>query len=255
MIRQYQDEIIWIIGASSGIGYALANELSKHGARLILSARRTEELEGLRAQIGSQHLVYPLDVSNSDLVVQIAQSILQECGRIDRVIFMSAIYNPMPLDMLDMVSTKQIIDINLFGAFNIINAILPIFKKQKFAQIALCGSVAGYIGLPGGQPYSATKAAIINIAESLSAEFKHIDVKLISPGFVRTSLTDKNDFPMPFLMKAEDAAIAIANGLISKHFEIHFPKKFTFWLKILELLPYSLKLKITRKIKKPHAGI
>ena len=133
--------------------------------------------------------------------------------------------------------------------FNVVHAALPILKEQKSGQIALCGSVAGYIGLSGGQPYSATKAAVMNLAESLHAECpNHIDIKLISPGFVRTALTDKNDFSMPMILTPETAAKAIANGLHTKRFEIHFPKKFTLMLKFLRLLPYVIGLFITKKL-------
>lgn len=246
----YKNEIIWIIGASSGIGNALAVELAARGATLVLSARRTEELEKLRERIGEHHMIYPFDVADGDLTLHTAKAIHAESGRIDRVIFMSAAYTPMQLEQLDMLVTKHMIEVNILGAFNVVHAVLPLLKEQKSGQIALCGSVAGYTGLAGGQPYGATKAAVMNLAESLYAECsKHIDIKLISPGFVRTALTDKNDFSMPMIITPEAAAKAIANGLQSKRFEIHFPKKFTLILKLLELLPYRLKLTITRKIK------
>jgi short-subunit dehydrogenase len=245
----YKDEIIWIIGASSGIGYALAVELAAQGATLALSARRKEELEKLKERIGQRHMIYPLDVTDTELTIRTAKAIHAGNGRIDRVIFMSAAYTPMQLDGLDMLVTRHMVDVNIMGAFNVVHAVLPLLKEQKTGQIALCGSVAGYTGLSGGQPYSATKAAVMNIAESLAAECpNHIDVKLISPGFVRTPLTDKNKFSMPMIITPETAAKAIANRLSSKRFEIHFPKKFTLMLKFLDLLPYSLKLLITRRM-------
>ncbi len=244
----FKGDIVWIIGASSGIGRALAVEIAAGGAILALSARRKEELEVLRAELGQQHMIYPLDVTDSDLTLRTAQAIRAGLGRIDRVIFMSAGYTPMRLNALDMQVVRHMIDVNLFGALGVVNAVMPIMKEQKSGQIALCGSVAGYVGLPGGQPYSATKAAIINLAETLRAECpKRIDVKLISPGFVRTPLTDKNDFSMPMIITPEAAARAIAGGLQSKAFEIHFPKKFTFLLKLLRLLPYGLSLPLIRK--------
>ncbi len=244
----FKGHIVWIIGASSGIGRALAVEIAAGGAILALSARRKEELEVLRSELGQQHMIYPLDVTDSDLTFRTAQAIRAGLGRIDRVIFMSASYTPMQLDALNMQVSKHMLDVNLFGALGVVNAVLPIMKEQKSGQIALCGSVAGYVGLPGGQPYSATKAAIINLAETLRAECpKSIDVKLISPGFVRTPLTDKNDFSMPMIITPEAAAKAIASGLQSKAFEIHFPKKFTLLLKFLRLLPYSLALPLIRK--------
>lgn len=249
--NDYQDQIVWVIGASSGIGASLAREISTRGAVLALSARRKDELDTLKSQIGQQHQVFPLDVSDAKAIQHTAQSIQTAFGRIDRIVFLAAAYSPMKIEALDIAVTRKIIDINLMGAFNLLYAVLPILKTQKSkGQIALCGSVAGYIGLPGGQPYSATKAAIINLAESLHAECKdRIDIKLISPGFVRTPLTNKNDFEMPMIIKPEQAAREIADGLLMRHFEVHFPKKFTLFLKILCLLPYALSLRLTRNIK------
>ena len=252
MIRNdYENQIVWIVGASSGIGLSLARELSGRGATLALSARRKDELEKLNAELGGRHKVFALDVTEADIVLRTAQALRAAFARIDRVIFLAAAYAPMQLDSLDIAVVKGTVDANLNGAFNLLNAVLPIFKTQKSkGQIALCGSVAGYIGLPGGQPYSATKAAIINLAESLHAEcHPTVDVKLISPGFVRTPLTDKNNFTMPMMIEPQEAAREIANGLLSRCFEIHFPKKFTTLLKILRLVPYGLSLRITQKIK------
>lgn len=255
-IKDYQDQIIWIIGASSGIGSALARELSGRGAILALSSRRKDELDNLKTSLGDQHRVFSLDITDAEKTLRTAQAIRATFGRIDRVIFLAAAYAPMKIDNIDLAMAKGIIDINLGGAFNIVHAVIPILqtqapKYQKYrGQIALCGSVAGYVGLPGGQPYSATKAGIINLAESLHAECKPlIDVKLISPGFVRTPLTDKNNFDMPMIIEPEQAAKEIADGLVTRHFEIHFPKKFTILLKLLRLLPYTLSLYLTRNIK------
>lgn len=243
----YKNEVIWIIGASSGIGAALARELSQRGALLALSARRKDALEALKSSLGEDHKIFTLDVADAELVSRTANAVRAAFGRIDRIIFLAAAYTPMKLCALDLAVTKQIVDVNLQGAFHVVHASLPIFKDQQRGQIALCGSVAGYTGLPGGQPYSATKAAIINLAESMHAELpKFIDVKLISPGFVKSELTDKNDFNMPMIISAEQAARHIAEGLTIKTFEIHFPKRFTFGLKFLRLLPYSLSFKLTR---------
>lgn len=248
--QSYQDEIVWIIGASSGIGSTLARELSARGATLALSARRAEALERLKSDLGDRHRVFALDVADQAAVHSAAQAIHNAFGRIDRVIFLSAAYQPMKLGDLDLAATRHIIDVNLMGAFYLIHAVSPLLSSQKsMAQIALCGSVAGYAGLPNGQPYSATKAAIINLAESLRSEFSGIiDVKLINPGFVRTEMTNKNDFPMPMMIEPEQAARAIADGLLSSGFEIHFPKAFTLFLKLLRLAPYSLYFWITRRL-------
>ena len=249
-VNTYQGQVVWLVGASSGIGAALAKVLSQRGARLALSGRRVEALQDLCASLGpDRHRVFPLDISDPAATQRVAHSIKTMMGSMDRVIFMAAGYDPMRLSALDIPLTHQIVTTNLMGAFHLIQAVLP-FLRESHGQIALCGSVAGYMGLPEGQPYSATKAAIINLAESLHAEEgHHCDVKLISPGFVRTPLTDKNDFSMPMIIEPDQAALAIADGLLSKRFEIHFPKRFTFFLKFLRALPYGLSLKITSRMK------
>lgn len=247
----YSNEVVWIIGASSGIGAALARELAGRGATLALSARRAEDLQNLARSLGDQHRVFPLDVVDADLMLQTSQAIKSVYGRIDRAIFLAAAYMPMTLGALDLPAARKLVDVNIIGALNFIHAAMPVLKAQnRKAQIALCGSVAGYIGLPNGQPYSLTKAAMINLAESLYVECgDQIDVKLISPGFVRTPLTDKNDFHMPMMIEPEQAAKEIADGLLSNRFEISFPKKFTLLMRVMRLLPYRLSLYLTRKIR------
>ena len=136
------------------------------------------------------------------------------------------------------------------GTLNCLHAVLPILQRQKSGQIALCGSVAGYRGLPNAQPYGATKAAIINLAESLKLETagSGIDVRVINPGFVRTPMTDKNSFDMPMIISPEQAARSLADQLAGSGFEIHFPKKFTWAMKILRLLPDALYFPIVRRM-------
>ncbi|HWV14499.1 MAG TPA: SDR family NAD(P)-dependent oxidoreductase [Cellvibrio sp.] len=251
MRNHYKDQIVWIIGASSGIGSALARELSMHGAILALSARRNDELEILKNELGEQNKVFALDITDVEMTMRTAQAIRVAFGRIDRVIFLAAAYVPMEINDMDIAVAKGIIDTNVTGALNVVHAVLPILKLQKNkGQLALCASVAGYIGLPGGQPYSATKAAIINLAESLYAECRDVvDIKLINPGFVRTPLTDKNSFQMPSIIEPAQAAREISHGLLSRRFEIHFPRRFTLFLKLLRLLPYGLSLNLTQRIK------
>ena len=252
MIHQsFQNEVVWIIGASSGIGHALARTLSARGALLALSARNQKELERLQSSLGPQHKIFVLDIADADLTLRTAQAIRSAFGRIDRVVFMAALYTPMPTDKLNLPVVKAIIETNLTGAFHVTQAVLLILHDQnRPSQFALCASVAGYTGLPGGQPYSATKAALINLAETLRAECEEkIDIKVINPGFVRTELTNKNTFKMPMMIEADEAAIEIAQGLLSNRFEIHFPKAFTVFLKFIRVLPYPLAFWLTRKIK------
>ena len=242
-MKPYAGKNIWIIGASSGIGRALAVVFASQGARLALSARSHYKLNELNEELGGAHIVLPLDVADNIAMVEAAQSL--PC--IDSVIFMAAIYDPEPLSRLDIKAAHQMVNINLNGAFNTVYAVLPILKKQGHGQLVLCGSVAGYRGLPNGQPYSATKAAVINLAESLRAEERDLDIKVINPGFVRTPLTDKNDFKMPMIIEAEEAAKIIAKELQTNRFEIHFPKRFTFFVKLLGLLPSFLYFKFVSR--------
>ncbi len=244
----YTGKNIWIIGASSGIGHALAVELSTQGAELILSARSKDKLNALNKELGGQHKIIPFDVGDPSACTEAVNKI----EKLDSVIFLAALYAPHSKERKPRDFVHKMINVNLGGTFNIVEATLPIFEKQGYGQIVLCGSVAGYRGLPYGQPYCATKAAVINYAESLKVELEdqNIDVKIINPGFVRTPLTDKNDFPMPMMIEPEDAAKAIAKDLQTKKFEIHFPKKFTWIMKLLGILPSPLYFLISRKMKK-----
>ena len=247
----FNNKTIWIIGASSGIGRALAVALADLGAQLILSARREEALQTLQQELGDGHLVYPLDVAKSNDVKEVCEKIAQQTGHLDCVLYLPALYQPASIANMELAFASKMVDVNIKGAFYVTHGILPIFEKQQAGQIVLCGSVAGYTGLPNGQPYSATKAALANFAESLYAETPdYIDVKLISPGFVHTPLTEKNTFEMPLITTPQQAARTIIEGLGKEAYEIHFPKKLTFILKLLSLLPYRLKFFLTKKMKK-----
>lgn len=250
-MKDLRGKYIWIIGASSGIGHALAHTLSSKGAHLILSARNADKLHDLNTNLGGHHAVRPLDVSDHSALTAVMDDIPDKIPQLDSVIFLAAIYTPHSTKNKDIDFIHKMLDVNIGGAFNVVDITAPYFKDRKYGQIVLCGSVAGYRGLPAGQPYCATKAAIINLAESLKIECEphNIDVKVINPGFVKTPLTDKNNFPMPMIISAEDAAQAIAKDLTSRRFEIHFPRKFTFIMKLLRLLPNWLYFSLARKMR------
>lgn len=253
-MQDWRGKTVWIIGASSGIGYALALELAARGARLALSARREDALRHLMGKTGSNPLILPVDVSKPESITAALPRVTQHFGTLDSVIVLAAMYHPGSVAEVDTDVTSQIIQTNLMGTFHILSTVLPYYRLQKKGQIALCGSVAGYVGLPGGQPYSATKAAINNLAESLATEEKPngIDVRLICPGFVETPMTAKNNFHMPMMIRPEEAAKAIADGLAGSAFEVHFPKRFTFLMKLLKALPYPAYFMIAKKIASPQ---
>jgi short-subunit dehydrogenase len=243
----HKNKKIWIIGASTGIGAALAKELHSQGVKLILSARNKDKLDELNAKLGGEHYVIAVDAGNANSLKNAARTI----DMIDSVVFLAAIYSPHSDALKPIEFVHDMINVNLGGAFNTVYAVQDIFEKQGHGHIALCGSVAGFRGLPNGQPYCATKAAIINYAESLKIEMeiKNIKVQVINPGFVKSPLTDKNEFDMPMIMETEDAAKALAKGLTSNDFEIHFPKRFTFIMKCIRALPTWLYFIVARQIR------
>ena len=247
-MKDYAGKTVWIIGASSGIGYALAVELSKRGASLVLSARNSDALRALNVLLGNHHTVVALDISDQENFTNVFSGM--KGLEIDSMVYLAAAYEQGNITDITQDNAHKTITVNLEGAFTVLRHIVPYFRQRGKGQIALCGSVAGYKGLPGGQPYSATKAAIINLAESLRGELagKNIDVKLISPGFVKTPLTDKNDFSMPMMIEPEEAARKIADGLLTKKFEIRFPSLFTAIMKLVQILPYKLYFGLARKI-------
>lgn len=242
---------IWIIGASSGIGAELAKLLALRGHAVALSARDQEALAKALEQLhGNQHLLAPLDVTDRQAVAAARDSLLQSWPRIDRVIFMAGVYQPMFMGSMDLGQARKILEVNLLGAFHVAEAMLPHLLQNHGKQLALCASVAGYRGLPGGQPYGASKAGMINMAESLRAEHgDKLDIRLINPGFVQSRLTDKNDFAMPLIISAAKAAELIAEGLDGSGFEIHFPKSFTWPMKALRLLPNWAYQQIARRMR------
>ncbi len=245
----YTGKNIWILGASSGIGRALAVALSQQGAHLVLSARSESALHDVNAELGGGHHVVVCDVGDLPSVATAAAMVQNVFDTVDSVVLLSALYSPTSCDSLHIAEMEKMVQVNVMGAFYVVHAVLPILQQQKHGQLALCASVAGFRGLPNGQPYSATKAAIINLAESLKSENPQLDIKLINPGFVRTPLTDKNRFKMPMIISPERAAKHLASGLQTKHFEIHFPKRFTRLMKCISRLPYGLYFKITARIK------
>lgn len=245
----------WIIGASSGIGAALAQELAQRGHPIALSARNAETLQHNYQQLPPPantplaHQVIPLDVRQPDSIQRAQDRIQKNWSHISRVIYLAADYQPMTLANLELDAVRRILDINLLGAYHTIASVLPVLLQQPpGAQIALCASVAGYRGLPNSQPYASSKAGLISLAETLDIEHgQHLDVKLINPGFVSTRLTAQNNFPMPGCISPKQAACAIANGLDTRRFEIHFPKRFTYRMKLLQILPHGLYTRIARR--------
>jgi NAD(P)-dependent dehydrogenase (short-subunit alcohol dehydrogenase family) len=239
-------ETIWIIGATEGIGAALAQQWARRGARLVLSARSAARLEQAAASLGPDHFAVPLDVSDRASLDAAAERIAR-IGPLHRVVHLAALYDPGKVGDLDPQNAARIVAVNLTGSFHVAQVAPRLLRDG--GQLALCGSAAGYFGLPQGQIYSATKAGVISLAQSLRAELAgRIDVRLISPGFVDTRLTQRNDFTMPAMITPDAAARAIIAGLDTRRFEVHFPRRLTWALKILSVLPYWAALPLTRRL-------
>ena len=232
-------KIIWITGASTGIGKALAIKFAKNGWIVAASARREELLKKL-TEINENINSYPLDVTKIDNCKSVAQLIIKDLGKIDICVFGTGMHDPTSEKKFNLKKIREIMEVNYFGTMNCINSIYEYFSKKKSGQISIISSVAGYRGLPAAGAYCASKSALISFAESLYFDMirKNVQVKLISPGFIKTPMTDQNDFPMPMIKSAEYAAEKIYLGLLKKNgFEIHFPKAFTFLMKMIQILP------------------
>jgi NAD(P)-dependent dehydrogenase (short-subunit alcohol dehydrogenase family) len=247
-ITDWKGQRVWIVGASAGIGAALARELLRRGARVAGTARNAEALAKV---LGSspETLVLPGDVTQPDAIAAVRDRIVAEWGGIDVAVFMAGTYSAARAWDVPVEGARQEVEINLMGAFNGVATLLPQLLKQGRGALVLVSSVAGYRGLPNGLVYGATKSALINMAETLYLDLapRGIAVYLVNPGFVRTPLTDKNTFKMPALIEPDEAARHIADGMEAGRFEIHFPKRFTGWLKLLEVLPYRWYFAAVRK--------
>lgn len=242
-------KIIWITGASSGIGKALAIKFAENGWIVAASARRENLLNELK-QINQNIYPFPLDVTEIENCKTVANKILEQFKNIDICVFGTGMHDPKSEKTFNLKKIREIMEVNYFGTMNSINSIYEYFSEKKSGQISIISSVAGYRGLPAAGAYCASKAALTSFAESLNFDMlkKNVRVSLISPGFIKTPMTDQNDFPMPMIKSPEFAANEIYKGLtIKKTFEIHFPKAFTYFLKFLQILPSSIYFKLVAK--------
>ena len=243
----------WITGASSGIGAALAQELAARGWTVTISARRQNELETIGAANERIH-AYACDVTDRKAMSKIAAAIEAAHGPIALAVLNAGIYLPTNLPEFDADLFDRSFEVNLGGVVNGLNALVPGMVARGEGHISFVASVTGYGGLGTSAAYGATKAALINMAESLAMDLKSngVHVSSIAPGFVRTPATDSNEFPMPFIIEAEEAAKRIADGLAKNKTHIAFPKRFTFLLRLINLLPRGLYVKLVGKVTSPN---
>ena len=246
------DKVIWITGASTGIGKSLAIKFSKNGWKVAISARRTEILDDISKQ-NENIFPFPLDVTNKEECKKVFLEIKNKLQNIDICVFSTGTWDPKKEKDIDIDQIENVMKVNFFGTLNSIKSVEKYFKDSGKGHISIVSSIAGYRGLPNSTGYGPSKSALNNLAESLYFDFKKYGVRisLISPGFIKTPMTDKNDFKMPFLKTSEYAADKIYHGLVNTNvFEIHFPKQLTLILKFLKILPNWLYLKLVGKLTK-----
>ncbi len=246
-LKDWHGKTVWLVGASSGIGEATAHALHARGALVVVSARNAAALDDFaRSHVGA--IALPLDVTDPAAVRTAAQSLLAS-GPLDLVMYCAGYYKAMRatrLDLADMLKHQQV---NYVGALYLLDAVLPALLQRGSGHISLTGSVAGYRGLPNSLAYGPTKAALINVAETLYLDLQEsgVGVSIVNPGFVETPLTAQNSFSMPALLTPAQAAAEILAGWARGEFEIHFPRRFTRWMKTLRVLPYGLYFPAIRK--------
>ncbi len=238
---------IWLVGASSGIGAALADELHRRGARIAISARRSEQLE----EISQGRLVpVPLDVTDASATSTAAEEVRSALGGLDVVVYCAGYWHSFTADAWQAEEFTRHVEVNLLGLGHVIAATVPQMVGAGSGHLVGIASVAGYRGLSGSEAYGATKAAQINLLESMRASLSTagVGVTTVCPGFVRTDLTADNDFPMPFIIEPDEAATAIADGLEAERIEIVFPLRMAVTMKLASLLPVRVWTAITTRM-------
>jgi NAD(P)-dependent dehydrogenase (short-subunit alcohol dehydrogenase family) len=247
------DGVAWVTGASQGIGEAVCLRLARDGWTVIASARSADKLADLagRAEgLPGRIIATPLDVTDGSAVEGAVRTMTAEHGPIALAILNAGTYLVDNAETLSDETLPPTIDLNLVSVAKCLTAVLAPMREAGRGHVQMVSSVSGYRGLPNAVSYGASKAALINMAESLKLDFDRfgLTLQLVNPGFVKTPLTDKNEFPMPFLVSAETAADRMVDAVASRRFEVTFPRRFTFILKFLRCLPYALYFPLIRRI-------
>ena len=246
------NKVIWITGGSSGIGKSLAYKFANEGWQVAISARREKLLKEI-SESNEKIKSFPLDVTDKVKCKEVFEQIKNYYGDLDVCFFSTGTWSPKEEKDIDVEQIENVFKVNFFGTINTIKAVEAHFKNKKNGIITIVSSIAGYRGLPNTTGYGPSKSALISLAESLYFDFERYNVRvcLVCPGFIKTPMTDKNDFKMPFLKTSEFAADKIYDGLINKkQFEIHFPKELTLTLKFFKLLPSKIYFYLVKKLTK-----
>ncbi len=254
MDAYFHKKRVWVTGASAGIGRAVARELAQRGATVIASARNREALNQLTAEcLPHAVLALPLDVADQHANLQAAQTIDERCGGLDIALFNAGTCEYVDVATFDSALFERMIRTNFLSMVYGIEAVLPLLRRSPHPHLAGMSSTVAYAGLPRAEAYAASKAAIKNMLEGLRIDLRkeRIPVSIICPGFVNTPLTERNDFPMPFAVSAEEAARRIADGIAAQKEEIHFPKRFSLTFKLFSSLPSPLYTWIGSRLVRP----
>lgn len=234
-MRQFRGKRYWLVGASEGLGRALAERLSAAGAEVILSARSTERLAEVAASLPGPSLVLPVDVADAASVRGAAAA----AGPIDGVVFLAGLYWPMAAQDWNADQVETMCDVNFTGCARVIGAALPAMVARGTGHVVITGSLSGFRGLPGAIGYGASKAGVMALAECMQADLRGsgIVVQVANPGFIRTRLTDKNTFTMPFLMEPAEAADHMFRHMQTDRFKVSFPTVFSWLFRLSQILP------------------
>jgi short-subunit dehydrogenase len=231
--------VVWITGGSSGIGAARAGELARRGARVAITARRKEQLAQVAAEAAGDVRAYPGDVRNREGMLRTGAAVESEVGPIDLAVLNAGMWEQLDVARWDSTPIREHVDTNLLGMVNCLDAVLPGMIARSSGAIVGVASVAGYRGYTRAEAYSTTKAAAINLLESLRIDLDSlgVNVQVVNPGFVRTELTERNDFPMPFMIEADDAARRIADAIEKEKAEAVFPLPYRLGMKLVRFAP------------------
>lgn len=234
-MRNFRAKRYWLVGASEGLGRALAERLSAAGAEVILSARSAERLAEVAATLPGRTVVLPVDVADSAAVRAAAAA----AGPLDGVVFLAGLYWPTTAQDWDADRVETMCDVNFTGCARVIGAVLPAMVANGTGHVVITGSLSGFRGLPGAIGYGASKAGVMALAESMHADLRGsgIVVQVANPGFIRTRLTDKNDFAMPFLMEPAEAADHMFRHMQTDRFKVSFPTVFSWLFRLSQILP------------------
>lgn len=243
-MREWSGKRYWLVGASEGLGRAVAHRMSRAGVDLVVSARSEDRLQTLVAALPGRASYVPVDISDARSVDEAAD----EVGEVDGFVFLAGVYWPQSAQSWDAGQVEAMFDINLTGAARCLGRVVPAFVARNRGHIVLTGSLSGFRGLPGAVGYAASKAGVMSLAETLHADLRGtgVEVQCVNPGFIRTRLTDRNDFRMPFIMDPDSAAAAYFEHMTTDRFAKSYPIPFSWLFRAGPLMPDWLFFRLFR---------